>query len=74
MLVSLQAWQTGDVMAPLGGGAERGVGILALVAVDALGHPGDVGGLVEANSFWWLVLVVGESEQLLVVGVGTWFW
>ena len=43
----------------VGGGAEGRVGESVLVGVDALWH----------LRCWWLVVGVGGSEQLLVVGV-----
>ena len=44
------------------------VGISVLVAVDALGHLLVVGVLVEASSFWWLVLVESSTN------FGGWCW
>ena len=74
-------WGCNDTV---GGGADGGVGVLVLVAVDALGHLLVVGVwwkraasggwcLVEASSFCWLVvgvLVVGSNESCCEIGLG----
>ena len=61
-------WGRNDTV---GGGADGRVGVSVLVAVDALGHL-LVLVLVEFGDLWWLVVDVGGSEQLLVVGGWCW--
>ena len=57
------------------GGPVGGVGVVVVLAVDALWHSfGWCWWLVDANSFWWLVVGVGGVRRTLVVGVGGWCW